>query len=42
LSIACRLTHGRLPQEVEEAVRELAAEGAVQYVERTQTVVIRG
>ena len=41
---ACRLLSNacRLPQEVEEAVRELAAEGAVQYVERTQTVVIRG
>jgi hypothetical protein len=27
--------------EVEEAVRELMTEGAVQYIERTQTVIIR-
>ena len=28
--------------EVEEAVREMATEGSVQYVERSQTVIIRG
>ena len=28
--------------EVEEAVRELETEGLVQYVDRTQTVIIRG
>jgi hypothetical protein len=27
--------------EVEEAVRELMTEGVVQYIERTQTVIIR-
>ena len=27
--------------EVEEAVRELVQEGLVQYIERTQTVIIR-
>lgn len=28
--------------EIIEAVRELEAEGLLQYIERTQTVVIRG
>lgn len=28
--------------EVEEAVRELEAEGVLQYVPRTQTAIIRG